>query len=452
MIRTSRAVRALDPVVGAADRQLPAHVGLGLDGCRPVRSASPWSAQPAPPANPGRFRKTQAPSTTRVLRAPSSSVSVHASRLCRGVLLPDLRGELGDEALDPLARRPCRRSARRACSSRRVGLLGVDARAAGAEDAGPVRRQPGQVAAEDLVGVGRVEELDPRAREVQVDLGHVSAYVDALTRVEPERSPAGCERMPSWRPRRLGVLDVGSNTVHLLVVDAQPGCPPWPAYSYKTELRLAELHRRQGRIDGAGARPAGQDASPQPAGRRGPGRRGAARVRHVGSARGHQRPGRPDRVRQETGVDLQVLSGDDEARLTFLAVAPLVRLVGRSAARARHRRWLAGDRGRRRRVPRRGDLAAARRRSAHPRPARRATRRRPTDSSRCARRSARRSPRLDRRGPARRAARTAASPPRRRSGSWPASPAPRRRARVPTFRGVLRRADLERLGAAARRR
>src|SRR5690349_2765997 len=41
--------------------------------------------------------------------------------------------------------------------------------------------------------------------------------------------------------RRLGVLDVGSNTIHLLVVDARPGAKPWPTFSHKTELRLAEL-------------------------------------------------------------------------------------------------------------------------------------------------------------------------------------------------------------------
>ena len=40
---------------------------------------------------------------------------------------------------------------------------------------------------------------------------------------------------------RLGVLDVGSNTVHLLVVDAHPGARPLPAYSHKADLRLAEL-------------------------------------------------------------------------------------------------------------------------------------------------------------------------------------------------------------------
>jgi exopolyphosphatase / guanosine-5'-triphosphate,3'-diphosphate pyrophosphatase len=39
---------------------------------------------------------------------------------------------------------------------------------------------------------------------------------------------------------RLGVLDVGSNTVHLLVVDAHQGGRPLPAFSYKAELRLGE--------------------------------------------------------------------------------------------------------------------------------------------------------------------------------------------------------------------
>ena len=38
---------------------------------------------------------------------------------------------------------------------------------------------------------------------------------------------------------RLGVLDVGSNTVHLLVVDAYQGARPLPAFSHKTELPLA---------------------------------------------------------------------------------------------------------------------------------------------------------------------------------------------------------------------
>src|SRR5436305_1549956 len=37
---------------------------------------------------------------------------------------------------------------------------------------------------------------------------------------------------------RLGVLDVGSNTVHLLVVDAHRGAQPTPQLSRKSVLRL----------------------------------------------------------------------------------------------------------------------------------------------------------------------------------------------------------------------
>src|SRR6187402_2949421 len=52
---------------------------------------------------------------------------------------------------------------------------------------------------------------------------------------------------------RLGVLDVGSNTVHLLVVDAHPGAHPWPAHSQKERLRLAEQLNGDGSLSKAGS-------------------------------------------------------------------------------------------------------------------------------------------------------------------------------------------------------
>ena len=39
---------------------------------------------------------------------------------------------------------------------------------------------------------------------------------------------------------RLGVLDVGSNTIHLQVVDTHPGARPNPTFNFKEELRLTE--------------------------------------------------------------------------------------------------------------------------------------------------------------------------------------------------------------------
>lgn len=52
---------------------------------------------------------------------------------------------------------------------------------------------------------------------------------------------------------RLGVIDVGSNTVHLLAVDAYVGAHTQPTSSHKIELRLAEHVEADGSIDRSGA-------------------------------------------------------------------------------------------------------------------------------------------------------------------------------------------------------
>ncbi len=51
---------------------------------------------------------------------------------------------------------------------------------------------------------------------------------------------------------RLGVLDIGSNTGHLLVVDAHDGAAPLPAFSHKQPLRLAEHLDDDGAVTAAG--------------------------------------------------------------------------------------------------------------------------------------------------------------------------------------------------------
>lgn len=119
---------------------------------------------------------------------------------------------------------------------------------------------------------------------------------------------------------RLGVLDVGSNTVHLLVVDAYHGAAPKSAYSYKTELRLAEFLDDDGSIAAEGAQAlttfVGEAASVAD-------QTGAEEMLAFATSAIREAPNGDDvlnRVRGETGVDLQVLSGADEARLTFLAV------------------------------------------------------------------------------------------------------------------------------------
>ncbi|MFF2011933.1 Ppx/GppA family phosphatase [Streptomyces sp. NPDC058195] len=118
---------------------------------------------------------------------------------------------------------------------------------------------------------------------------------------------------------RLGVLDVGSNTVHLLVVDAHPGARPLPAHSHKAELRLAELLDAEGAISPQGvdrlvatvadALQAAED-------------KGCEDVLPFATSAVREASNADRvlaRVREETGVDLAVLSGAEEARLTFLA-------------------------------------------------------------------------------------------------------------------------------------
>ena len=118
---------------------------------------------------------------------------------------------------------------------------------------------------------------------------------------------------------RLGVLVVGSNTVHLLVVDAHPGARPLPAHSHKEELRLAQLLDDKGAIgiDGVDrlvrviqdALQAAED-------------KGVEEVLPFATSAVREAVNADEvlaRVKAETGVELQVLAGDDEARLTFLA-------------------------------------------------------------------------------------------------------------------------------------
>ena len=51
---------------------------------------------------------------------------------------------------------------------------------------------------------------------------------------------------------RLGVLDVGSNTIHLQVVDAHQGARPNPNVSHKVELRLTEYLNENNEINAEG--------------------------------------------------------------------------------------------------------------------------------------------------------------------------------------------------------
>jgi exopolyphosphatase/guanosine-5'-triphosphate,3'-diphosphate pyrophosphatase len=118
----------------------------------------------------------------------------------------------------------------------------------------------------------------------------------------------------------MAVLDVGSNTVHLLIVDAYAGAAPVPAMSQKYELRLAEQLKNDGDLKKSSVK-------------------SLIEVLHecnkfiedhdcdelLAFATSAIRESKNsdsilEKIKTETGIDLQVLDGEHEAILTFLAV------------------------------------------------------------------------------------------------------------------------------------
>ena len=118
----------------------------------------------------------------------------------------------------------------------------------------------------------------------------------------------------------MAVLYVGSNTVHLLIVDAHAGAAPIPALSQKYELRLAEQLKNDGDLKKSSVK-------------------SLIEVLHecnkfieehdcdelLAFATSAIRESKNsdailEKIKTETGIDLQVLDGEHEAILTFLAV------------------------------------------------------------------------------------------------------------------------------------
>ena len=119
---------------------------------------------------------------------------------------------------------------------------------------------------------------------------------------------------------RLGVLDIGSNTVHLLVIDAHAGARPIPLTSHKRPLQLIEFLDDDGSISAAGERELIQFVAEAAVLAQ---QHGAEdMMAFATSALREAANGRAvlARVFAETGTLLTELSGPDEAAVTFLAV------------------------------------------------------------------------------------------------------------------------------------
>jgi exopolyphosphatase/guanosine-5'-triphosphate,3'-diphosphate pyrophosphatase len=128
----------------------------------------------------------------------------------------------------------------------------------------------------------------------------------------------------------LGVLDVGSNTIHLQVMQAHPGARPTPTTNLKTELRLTDYLDEFGNISPHGVEEL---------------------HKAIGDALAHAKEFKTEEIvafatsaiREATNgaevikeiserhnIDLQILNGNEEAAMTFLAA----------------RRWLGWSSGR----------------------------------------------------------------------------------------------------------
>src|SRR6185312_7990638 len=166
-------VRALYPVLLAADGQLPADVRLGLQrvpaGAQGQRvqgaalaagEAGPVEEQagavdgPGPPAPV--VVADGVPHGDPALGADLVELPVGRRQLLRGAVDPLLVGGVREEG------------AVRAAAV--IGSLAVDAVAAATEDARPARAQPGEVGPDHVLRVGRVGELHPLPDEVEPDL------------------------------------------------------------------------------------------------------------------------------------------------------------------------------------------------------------------------------------------------------------------------------------------
>lgn len=118
---------------------------------------------------------------------------------------------------------------------------------------------------------------------------------------------------------RLGVLDVGSNTVHLLVVDAHQGARPIPAFSHKAELHFGEHLDSANRLTDECALQlrAFVDEALRIAEDKGVHEMLAFATSAVRDAANGDEI--LSKIEAQTQVAIRVLPGSDESRLTFLA-------------------------------------------------------------------------------------------------------------------------------------
>lgn len=119
---------------------------------------------------------------------------------------------------------------------------------------------------------------------------------------------------------RLGVLDIGSNTVHLLIADARPGGRPLATTSTRVVLRLMRYLEPDGSISEVGIQALEESVA---AARKVAEQDGVDELLATATSAVREATNGPAviaRLEAAVGQQLQVLAGESEARFTFLAV------------------------------------------------------------------------------------------------------------------------------------
>jgi len=118
---------------------------------------------------------------------------------------------------------------------------------------------------------------------------------------------------------RLGVLDVGSNTIHLQVVDTHPGARPNPTFNHKVELRLTEYLTAENNISAEGIKELRLAIKNAIAHSKSVKTEELLPFATTALREASNGPEIISAINKDFEIDLQVLTGEEEARLTFLA-------------------------------------------------------------------------------------------------------------------------------------
>ena len=135
------------------------------------------------------------------------------------------------------------------------------------------------------------------------------------------------------RVTRLGVLDIGSNTIHMLIVDAAPGARPDPEASTKSTVRLMQYVKDDGSIKKSGIEAilTAVDQCMELAEEYDITQLLAMATSAIKEAPNSNKILR--KIEERIDQSVTVLSGTDEARLTFLAARRVPQIQASGACR-----------------------------------------------------------------------------------------------------------------------